>query len=160
LDRKSKYPPPQRRTERTTSAREELRAWANARDLRDRAVQYQANARTAPDRNAEDRFKEIASRYRALAALEAQKADRLGSERRASTEAGFGKELEIVRAQLRSFASKQTNTIIRLQCQALERGLVELSEEHPAGVRLVLAEHIEQLERMMRCEGNDDPLDR
>jgi hypothetical protein len=146
------------RTERATSAREELRAWANARNLRDRAVKYQANARTAPDRNAEDRFKEIANHYRALAALEAQKANRLGSERRASTESGLGRELEIIRAQLRSFASKQKNTIVRLQCQALERALAKLSEESPSSNRQVLAEHIEQLEKAMRCPPNDAPL--
>ena len=65
------------------SAREELLAWAKARDFRDRAIEYLNRARHEPDGDVQSRFVDIARHYRILAEAEASNAGRMGNERRA-----------------------------------------------------------------------------
>jgi hypothetical protein len=65
-----------------SSAREELLAWAKARDFRDRATEYLNRARLEPDGDVQRRFVDIAQHYRTLAEAEASNAGRMGDERR------------------------------------------------------------------------------
>jgi hypothetical protein len=137
-----------------SSAKQELLAWAAARRLRDRAAGYQARARTASDRNAEERFAEIAGHYHGLAALEARRADRLGSDRRSSsvtTVEARKEDIENLRTQLQVFGRRHDNMIVRLQCQAISRTLLELTETNLSDIRRLLAGHVEQLESALRC---------
>jgi hypothetical protein len=64
------------------NAREELLAWAKARDLRERAIEYLNRARHEPDGDVQSRFVDIAQHYRILAEAEASNAGRMGDERR------------------------------------------------------------------------------
>jgi hypothetical protein len=65
------------------SAREELLAWAKARDFREQAAQYLNRARLESNGDVQRRFVDIAQHYRILAEAEASNADRMGGERRA-----------------------------------------------------------------------------
>jgi hypothetical protein len=65
------------------SAREELLAWAKARDFRERANEYLNRARHEPDGDVQSRFVDIAQHYQILAEAEASDAGRMGDERRA-----------------------------------------------------------------------------
>jgi hypothetical protein len=71
------------RHEERIKRRDELLAWAKARDFRDRATEYLNRARLAPDGGVQRRFIDIARHYRILAAAGTGIADRLGDERRA-----------------------------------------------------------------------------
>jgi hypothetical protein len=64
-------------------AREELLAWATARDFRDRAIDYlNRAAHFSSDADVQRRFIAIARHYRLLAQAEADKAERLADARR------------------------------------------------------------------------------
>jgi hypothetical protein len=65
------------------SAREELLAWAKARDFREQVTEYLNRARPEPDGDVQRRFVDIAQHYRILAEAEASNASRMGDERRA-----------------------------------------------------------------------------
>ena len=65
------------------SAREELLAWAKARDFWERANEYLNRARHTPDGDVQRRFVDIAQHYQILAEAEASNAGRMGDERRA-----------------------------------------------------------------------------
>ncbi len=69
-------------TRSPSNARDELLAWAKARNLRDRAAECLNDARVASDRGAQRRLNDIAQHYRLAAAAEAKDAGRLGNERR------------------------------------------------------------------------------
>ena len=64
------------------SAREELLAWAKARDFREQVTEYLNRARLEPDGDVQRRFVDIAQHYRTLAEAEASNAGRMGDERR------------------------------------------------------------------------------
>ena len=65
-----------------SSAREELLAWAKARDFREQVTEYLNRARLEPDGDVQRRFVDIAQHYRTLAEAEASNAGRMGDERR------------------------------------------------------------------------------
>jgi len=70
-------------TRRSSRAREELLAWAKARDFRERANEYLNRARHTPDGDVQRRFVDIGQHYQILAEAEASDAGRMGDERRA-----------------------------------------------------------------------------
>jgi hypothetical protein len=64
-------------------ARDELLAWARARDFRERAIEYlNRAAHLSSDGDVQRRFIAIARHYRLLAQAEADKAERLADARR------------------------------------------------------------------------------
>jgi hypothetical protein len=143
-------------TRSPTSARDELLAWAKARNLRDRAVKYQNDAREASDRGVQRRLNDIAQHYRLAAAAEAKDAGRLGNERREKSKISengtFGGRaaIETIRLKLRQFAGQQTDQVVRARCLALDQKLAEISEGNDLNLRQVLADHIQHLERALR----------
>jgi hypothetical protein len=65
-------------TRRSSRARDELLAWAKARDFREQATQYLNRARLEPEGDVQRRFVDVAQHYRLLAEAEASNAGRLG----------------------------------------------------------------------------------
>jgi hypothetical protein len=140
---------------RRSSAREELLAWAKARDFRDRATEYLNRARVAADDNVQRRFIDIARHYRTLAAAEASNADRLGDERRGQSETSQSRspdgtiEIQTLRLKLQLFASQQTDQTVRSQCLAVDTKLAELLAGDDPTLRQVLANSVKQLEEAL-----------
>ena len=138
------------------SAREELLAWAKARDFRERANEYLNRARHEPDGDVQSRFVDVARHYRILAEAEASNANRLGNKRRAeervakpllniipalvSSPKTTGRisnlmldplttaEIQALRLKLQLFASRQTDATVRSQCVAVDTRLAEVLE--------------------------------
>ena len=160
------------------SAREELLAWAKARDFRDRANEYLNRARHEPDGDVQSRFVDIARHYRILAEAEASNAGRMGNERRAeervakpllniipalvSSRKTTGRisnlmldpltaaEIQALRLKLQLFASRQTDATVRSQCVAVDTRLAEVLEGDDPILREVLANSVDQLEEALR----------
>lgn len=160
------------------SAREELLAWAKARDFRERANEYLNRARHEPDGDVQSRFVDIARHYRMLAEAEASNAGRMGNERRAeervakpllniipalvSSPKTTGRisnlmldplttaEIQALRLKLQLFASRQTDATVRSQCVAVDTRLAEVLEGDDPILREVLANSVEQLEEALR----------
>jgi hypothetical protein len=80
---KSSTPTPREWVARRTSGRDELLAWAKARDFRERANEYLNRARLEPNGDVRRRFVDVARHYGILAEAEASNASRMGEERRA-----------------------------------------------------------------------------
>jgi hypothetical protein len=80
---KSSTPTPREWVARRTCGRDELLAWAKARDFRERANKYLNRARLEPDGDVRRRFVDVARHYGILAEAEASNASRMGEERRA-----------------------------------------------------------------------------
>jgi hypothetical protein len=156
MDPKSSGQSRRQATRSPSSAREELLAWAKARNLRDRAAKYQNDARHASDTGFQRRLNDIAQHYRLAAAAEAKDAGRLGDERRENSKISengtFGgrPEIETLRLKLRQFASQQTDQIVRARCLALDQKLGEISEGNDLNLRQVLADDIQHLEQALR----------
>jgi hypothetical protein len=155
-----------------STARDELLAWAKARNLRDRAVKYQNDARDASDAGFQRRLNDIAQHYRLAAAAEAKDAGRLGNERREKSKISENgtfdgrPEIETLRRKLRQFASQQTDQIVRARCLALDEKLAEIAEGNDLNLRRVLADHIQHLEQALRrsngkvaLDGSREPLE-
>ena len=160
------------------SAREELLAWAKARDFRERANEYLNRARHEPDGDVQSRFVDIARHYQILAEAEASNADRMGNERRAdervakpllniipalvSSPKTTGRisnlmldplttaEIQALRLKLQLFASRQTDATVRSQCVAVDTRLAEVLEGDDPILRQVLANSVDQLEEALR----------
>ena len=79
---KSSTPTPREWVARRTSGRDELLAWAKARDFRERANEY-LNRGLELDCDVRRRFVDVARHYGILAEAEASNASRMGEERRA-----------------------------------------------------------------------------
>jgi hypothetical protein len=141
---------------RRLSAREELLAWAKARDFRDRATEYLNRARVAADDNVQRRFIDVARHYRTLAAAEATNADRLGDERRGQSETSQSRspdgtiEIQTLRLKLQLFASQQTDQTVGSQCLDVDTRLAELLKGDDPTLRQVLANSVKQLEEALR----------
>jgi hypothetical protein len=152
-------------TRSPSTARDELLAWAKARNLRDRAVKYLNDARVASDSGVQRRLNDIAQHYRLAAAAEAKDAGRLGNERREKSKISENgtfdgrPEIETLRRKLRQFASQQTDQIVRARCLALDQKLAEISEGHDLNLRQVLADHIQPLEQAVRRSSGKAALD-
>jgi hypothetical protein len=159
-------------TRSPSTARDELLAWARARNLRDRAAKYQNDARDASNTGFQRRLNDIAQHYRLAAAAEATDAGRLGNERREKSKISengtFGGRAEIktIRLKLRQFASQQTDQIVRARCLALDEKLAEIAEGNDLNLRRVLADHIQHLEQALRrsngkvaLDGSREPLE-
>jgi hypothetical protein len=145
-------------TRSPSSARDELLAWAKARNLRDRAAECLNDARVASDSGVRRRLNDIAQHYRLLAAAEAKDAGRLGNERREKKTLENGSvdgraEIQTLRLKLRLFASQQTDQIVRAQCFAVDQRLAEMSEGNDQNLRHALASHVQQLEQALRRLG-------
>ena len=160
------------------SAREELLAWAKARDFRERANEYLNRARHEPDGDVQSRFVDIARHYGILEEAEASNADRIGDERRAEERVAkpllniipalvsspkiTGRisnlmldplttaEIQALRLKLQLFASRQTDATVRSQCVAVDTRLAEVLEGDDPILREVLANSVEQLEEALR----------
>jgi len=155
-----------------SSARDELLAWAKARNLCARAAECLNDARVASDRGAQRRLNDIAQHYRLAAAAEAKDAGRLGNERREKSKisengtVGGRAEIKTIRLKLRQFASQQTDQIVRARCLALDEKLGEISEGNDLNLRRVLADHIQHLEQALQrsngkvaLDGSREPLE-
>ena len=93
---------------RRSRARDELLAWARARDFRDRAIEYLNRAAPlSSDGDVQRRFIAIARHYRLLAQAEADKAERLGMHVVASS-------LSEVTALFALFGGKRPNKVVLL----------------------------------------------
>jgi hypothetical protein len=148
-------------TRRSSRARDELLAWAKARDFREQANQYLNRARLEPEGDVQRRFVDVAQHYRLLAEAEASNAGRLGNERRGQSETSQSGspngsiEVQALRLKLQLFASQQTDQTVRSQCHAVDKKLAEVVEGNHPPLRQVLARHVQHLEKALRRSTTD-----